>query len=135
CFTYQNDMWHFYCTVMIALPRFILLGNEGSFIKYGLDVQEEALKAGFNSNTKANWGVEPPDLWGTINTDINGQHFVGTIESEKGDYGAYYRNIYQAITGKEDLIVTALQARNTVRIIELAMQSDKEKRTVDFSFS
>ncbi|MEO6979374.1 MAG: hypothetical protein ABI113_13375, partial [Mucilaginibacter sp.] len=28
-------------------------------------------------------------LWGTINTDINGQHFVGKIESERGDYGAY----------------------------------------------
>ena len=117
------------------LPRFILLGNNGSFVKHGLDVQEEALKAGFNSTTKANWGVEPPELWGTINTDINGQHFVGKIESEKGDYGAYYRNIYQAITGRGKLIVTALQARNTIRIIELAMQSDMEKRTVDFSFS
>jgi predicted dehydrogenase len=117
------------------LPRFILLGNEGSFVKYGLDVQEEALKAGFNSLTKANWGIEPPELWGTLNTDIDGQHFVGKIESEKGDYAAYYRNVYHTILGKEDLIVTPLQARNTVRIIELAMQSQQEKRTVDFSFS
>ncbi len=117
------------------LPRFILLGNNGSFVKYGLDVQEAALKAGFNSLTKANWGVEPPDIWGTINTEMNGQHFVGKIESEKGDYAAYYLNVYHAILGKEDLMVTALQARNTVRIIELAMQSEKEKRTIDFSFS
>jgi len=117
------------------LPRFILLGNDGSFVKYGLDVQEEALKAGFNSLSKANWGVEPPDIWGTMNTDINGQHFVGKIESEKGDYAAYYLNVYNTILGKEDLIVTPLQARNTIRIIELAMQSEKEKRTIDFSFS
>ena len=51
------------------LPRFILLGNNGSFVKYGMDVQEEALKAGFTSLTKNNWGIEPPDIWGTINTD------------------------------------------------------------------
>ena len=117
------------------LPRFILLGNDGSFVKYGLDAQEEALKAGFTSLTKYNWGIESPEIWGTLNTQINGQHFIGKIESEKGDYGAYYLNIYNAILGKEGLIVTPLQARNTVRIIELAMQSEKEKRTIDFSFS
>lgn len=117
------------------LPRFILLGNDGSFVKYGLDVQEEALKAGFNSLTKSKWGIEPPDIWGTLNTEVNGQHFVGKIESEKGDYAAYYLNIYHTILGKENLIVTPLQARNTIRIIELAMQSQQEKRTIDFSFS
>ncbi|MDP4283972.1 MAG: Gfo/Idh/MocA family oxidoreductase [Bacteroidota bacterium] len=117
------------------LPRFILSGSNGSFVKYGLDVQEEALKAGYTPLTKNNWGVEPPDMWGTINTKLNGQHFVGKIESEKGDYAGYYRNLYNTIIGKEPLIVTPLQARNNVRIIELAMQSQREKRTIDFSFS
>lgn len=117
------------------LPRFILLGMNGSFVKYGLDVQEEALKMGFTSHTKNNWGVEPEGIWGTINTEIDGQHFVGKIESESGDYAAFYKNVYHAILGEESLVVTPLQARNTIRIIELAMQSEKEKRTVDFSFS
>jgi scyllo-inositol 2-dehydrogenase (NADP+) len=117
------------------LPRFILLGNNGSFVKYGLDTQEEALKAGYTSSTKSNWGIEPPEIWGTINTEINGQHFVGKIESEKGDYTAFYQNIYNTIIGKEKLIVTSLQARNNIRIIELAMQSQQEKRTIDFTFS
>ena len=117
------------------LPRFILLGNNGSFVKYGMDVQEEALKAGLTSLTKNNWGIEPSNIWGTINTELNGQHFVGKIESEKGDYAAYYRNVYHTILGEDDLIVTPLQARNTIRIIELAMQSEKEKRTIGFSFS
>jgi scyllo-inositol 2-dehydrogenase (NADP+) len=118
-----------------SLPRFILFGNNGSFVKYGLDVQEEALKAGYTSTTKSNWGVEPPEIWGTLNTDINGQHFVGKIESEKGNYTAFYQNVYNTIIGKEQLIVTPLQARNNIRIIELAMQSQKEKRTIDFTFS
>ena len=117
------------------LPRFILLGNNGSYVKYGLDVQEEALKAGYTSATKSNWGIEPPEIWGTLNTEINGQHFVGKIESEKGDYTAFYQNVYNTIIGKEQLIVTPLQARNNIRIIELAMQSQHEKRTIDFTFS
>jgi predicted dehydrogenase len=117
------------------LPRLILLGSNGSYVKYGMDVQEEDLKAGLTSFTKTNWGVEPADRWGTINTELNGQHFIGKIESEKGDYAGVYRNVYNTILGKENLIVTPLQARNNIRIIELAMQSQHEKRTVDFSFS
>ncbi len=118
-----------------SLPRFILFGTNGSFVKYGLDVQEEALKVGLTSLTKNNWGVESASIWGTLNTEIDHQHFVGKVESEKGNYSDYYLNVYNTILGKEDLIVTPLQARNNVRIIELAMQSDKEKRTIDFSFS
>ncbi|MEP7252735.1 MAG: oxidoreductase [Ginsengibacter sp.] len=117
------------------LPRFILFGINGSFVKYGLDVQEEALKAGFTSLTKSNWGVEPRDIWGTINTEVKGQHFVGKIESETGDYSAYYHNVYNTIIGKEPLMVTALQARNNIRIIELSIQSSAERRTIDFCFS
>lgn len=117
------------------LPRFILLGTNGSFVKYGLDVQEEALKAGFTSETKTGWGVEPENIWGTINTEIKGQHIVGKIHSEQGNYADFYSNIYKAILGKEPLIVTALQARNNIRIIELAIQSHQERRTVDFTFS
>ncbi|MEP7230128.1 MAG: oxidoreductase [Ginsengibacter sp.] len=115
------------------LPRFILSGTNGSFVKYGMDVQEEALKAGFTPATKDNWGVEPVDLWGTVNTDVNGQHIVGKVESKKGNYAGFYQNIYNAISGGEELIVTPEQARNNVRIIELAMQSQREKRTIDFS--
>lgn len=118
-----------------TLPRLILSGNNGSYVKYGMDVQEEALKAGFTSLTKDKWGVEPPETWGKINTEYNGLHLVGNVESETGNYSGFYTNVYNVITGKEELIVTPLQARNTIRIIELAMQSQEERRTVDFSFS
>ncbi|MDQ2719800.1 MAG: Gfo/Idh/MocA family oxidoreductase [Bacteroidota bacterium] len=117
------------------LPRFILLGTEGSFIKYGLDVQEEALKAGYSPLTKDNWGIEPPAIWGKINTEINGLHIIGNIESERGNYREFYNNVYQTIVCKDQLLVTPLEARNTIRIIELAMQSQLERRTIDYSFS
>lgn len=117
-----------------TLPRLIVLGNNGSYVKYGMDVQEEALKAGLNPLTKSNWGIEPPEIWGTINTEYNGMHIVGKLKSEAGNYTGFYQNVYNVLTGKEELQVTALQARNTIRIIELAMQSHEQKRTVDYSF-
>lgn len=117
------------------LPRFILLGTEGAFVKYGLDVQEEALKAGYSPLTKGDWGIEPQSIWAKINSELNGLHIIGNIESERGNYAEFYDNVYQTIAGSAQLLVTPLQARNTIRIIELAIQSQLERRTIDYSFS
>ncbi|MES2731628.1 MAG: oxidoreductase [Bacteroidota bacterium] len=111
-------------------PTCVLLGDQGSFVKYGMDVQEEALKAGLSPSDVANWGEEPESLWGQLNTEIQGMHIVGKVESEKGDYRGFYANVYKAILGEEELIVTPEQARNTIKMIELAIKSSEEKRTV-----
>jgi scyllo-inositol 2-dehydrogenase (NADP+) len=115
-------------------PVYVLLGEQGSFVKYGMDVQEAALKAGIRPNDMPDWGREPEASWGQLNTDYQGQHLVARVESEPGDYRGYYENVYQAIIGQAELAVTAEQARNTIRIIELAMQSSAEKRTVAFAY-
>ena len=114
-------------------PHMMLLGDQGSFVKYGMDVQEEALKAGLTPKDVPNWGEEPQASWGTLNTDLNGLHIIGKVESERGDYSGYYANIYKALLGEEELIVKPQTARNTIRIVELANQSSEEKRTVPFT--
>lgn len=111
-------------------PRYILYGNNGAFIKYGLDVQEETLNQGGNPKTSPNWGEEPESIWGTINTEFNGVEIRGKVKSEKGNYVGLYENVYKAIVGEEELIVKPEQARNVIRVIELAMQSNSEKRTI-----
>jgi scyllo-inositol 2-dehydrogenase (NADP+) len=113
------------------LPRYILLGDKGSFVKYGLDVQEVALKAGLTPLTKNDWGIEPESVWGNLVTEINDVKFSGKIQSEVGDYRGYYANVRDAIIDNKPLDVTAEHARNIIRVIELAMQSNDEKRTVD----
>jgi len=114
-------------------PHMVLYGDKGSFVKYGMDVQEEALKAGLSPKDIPNWGEEPAELWGTLNTDFNNLHVIGKVESERGDYSGYYANIYKAMIGEEQLLVTPETARNTIRIIEVAMESSEEKRIVPFT--
>ena len=111
-------------------PHFILSGDQGSFVKYGMDVQEAALKKGLSPALVPEWGVEPESLWGSLDTEYKGLRFVGKIQSEVGDYRGFYENVYRAILGQEELTVKPEQARNTIRIIELAMQSSAEKRTL-----
>lgn len=113
-------------------PHFMAFGTNGSFVKYGMDSQEENLKNGLLPKDVEFWGMEPEELWGKINTDINGIHLVGKIESEIGDYREFYKNVYKSILGEESLEVTALQAKNTIRIIELAELSNLEKKWVKF---
>ncbi len=101
------------------LPHFILLGNNGAFIKYGMDVQEEALIAGLAPNKSLNWGEEPESLWGTINTEFNGLEFQGKVKCERGYYVGFYENVCKAILGEEELAVTPEEARHTIRVIEI----------------
>ncbi len=114
------------------LLHFILLGDKGSFVKYGMDVQETALKEGITPENTENWGAEPEILHGRLNTEMNGVHLMGVVESERGDYRKYYQNVYNAILGKEELVVKAEEARNTIRVIELAIESNKTKKRCVF---
>ncbi|MBW4483739.1 MAG: oxidoreductase [Tildeniella torsiva UHER 1998/13D] len=110
-------------------PRFVLRGTEGSFVKYGMDPQEEALKRGLTP-AEPGWGEEPKELWGTLNTHLDGLNLEGQVETLAGCYQAYYQNIADAIAGRAELEVKPEEARDTIRIIELAMQSNEQKRTL-----
>ncbi len=112
-------------------PRFVLHGDLGSFIKYGTDPQEEALNKGILP-TSPLWGAEERPAWGKLNTETNGLHYEGQIETLAGSYLAYYDNIYKAIRESHALEVTPEQAYQTIKIIELAYQSSTEQRAIDY---
>ncbi|MGB5823652.1 MAG: Gfo/Idh/MocA family oxidoreductase [Proteocatella sp.] len=115
-----------------AGPHFKLLGNRGSFTKHGMDVQENDLKNGIFPKHNADWGKEPESLWGTINTEIESLSVIGKVESEIGDYTRFYKNVYQTIIGNELPLVKPIEARNTIKIIELAEKSNSERKWVKF---
>ena len=113
-----------------SAPFFRINGDKGCFVKYGMDVQEAALRAGLQPNDIPDWGVEPEEIWGTLSMEYQGLNMDCKIQSEAGDFRKYYENIRDAISGKASLLVTPGQARNVIRIIELGIKSNQEKKTV-----
>jgi predicted dehydrogenase len=113
--------------VRLPGPRYMLHGTEGSFLKHGIDPQEEALKKGILPGGPG-WGAEAPSEWGRLVTEI-GPH-DGPYETLPGNYGAFYENIYQTLTGKADPAVTAGQANMVIRVIEGAFESNRTGQRV-----
>lgn len=109
-------------------PTYAVHGRKGSFLKYGVDPQEEMLKNRLKPNGNWGWGMEAQEIWGKYNL----LEESGTIESEVGDYRIFYQNILAALKGEEELIVKPAQARDVIKIIELAIQSNEEKRRLEF---
>lgn len=110
-------------------PTYLIHGRNGSFVKYGLDVQEATLDAGAVPQGK-DWGREPESIWGNICVDCKEVKIEGKVESEQGDYRDYFINLRDAINGKAEIAVKPEEARNVIQIIQLALQSNREKRTI-----
>lgn len=107
------------------IPRFMILGEKGSYAKYGLDVQEKAFKAG-QIPEGINWGLEDAAAWGKLHLE------KGTIScpTERGDYRIFYQNIADAIHGKSLPDVKMQEAIDVLKIIEAAFLSNREDRRI-----
>jgi predicted dehydrogenase len=110
-------------------PRYILHGTEGSFIKYGIDSQEEALVKEKLPN-EAGFGLESEKFWGILNTEINNLHYTGRIETLPGNYSRYYDNIYSVIRENGAPDVSAEEALNVIKVIEAAKESSRTQTTI-----
>lgn len=111
-------------------PRYILHGTTGSFVKYGIDPQEEELKAG-RFPEGDDWGKEPSKDWGKLNAQIEGLNYVGKVETLPGNYSMFYQNLYDAIRHDKPLAVKPEEAADVIRLIELAIKSSQAGRTVE----
>jgi scyllo-inositol 2-dehydrogenase (NADP+) len=110
-------------------PRFEVHGDRGSFVKGGMDLQEQALRAGGRPGDPG-WGSEPPDRHGTLTGEVAGLELRGHLESVPGDYGAFYAAMAAAIRGDGQVPVPAAEARDVITVIELALASAREGRVV-----
>ncbi|MFM4827634.1 oxidoreductase [Aeromonas rivipollensis] len=116
---------HGSCLVSATMPRFVIHGSEGSFIKFGMDVQEEQLKLGLRPPA-ANWGLDPEP--GQLSRMVEGLPLVQAVSGEAGDYGAYYRGVCAAIRGEADNPVPAVEALAVMALLDLARESDSQGR-------
>jgi scyllo-inositol 2-dehydrogenase (NADP+) len=77
-------------------PRYIIQGTHGSFVKYGIDVQEDHLKAGIMPDNPE-FGFETHQYNAILNTEINGLHIRGQVTTERGSWHLLFQNIYDVI--------------------------------------
>lgn len=115
-----------HASALVADPRlrFALHGTRGSYLKQGLDTQEAQLRSGVTPGT-AGWGHDPLD--GEKTTWIEGQPHRETIDTLPGDYRQYYLGIHDALREGRPPPVTAAEALDVMRLLELAVDSNRER--------
>ncbi|RYZ72622.1 MAG: oxidoreductase [Proteobacteria bacterium] len=94
-------------------PRFQVFGDKGSFLKFGLDPQEDQLRSGLSPHDVA-FGVDP----------------ASDVVTERGQYLKFYDELALAITMGKKTPVTAESALRVIELIELGFESSKLKRTL-----
>jgi scyllo-inositol 2-dehydrogenase (NADP+) len=111
----------------IDRPRWWIVGTEGGFVKYGIDPQEEALRAG-----DIDRAGEPPGYEGILRRSSGSGDIVESrVPTVRGHWDEYYRNIAEHLAGREALAVTAEAGREVVRVLEAATRSAREHTVVE----
>lgn len=121
---------HASALVSVPAARFTVHGTRGSFIKQGLDVQEDALKAGQRPPAR-DWGRDPVPAHITLWTD--GPDAAPTQRMEPclpGNYSAYYEAVRDAIHGSGANPVPPAEAIAVMQLIELGLQSAQAGRVL-----
>ena len=99
-------------------PRMRVLGSKAAYVKHGLDVQEDPLRAGARPGGP-DWGREDPERWGLLGTEEAAQ----PVETERGDYGAFYAGVLGALRGQGPPPVPATEAVAVLDVLEAARRS------------
>jgi predicted dehydrogenase len=106
-------------------PRFRVLGAAGSYVKNGMDVQEDGLRRGATPR-HSEWGVEPEAAWGELGTPGDRRK----IPTEPGAYQDYYAGVRDALRQKLPPPVTIEEAIDVMVVIEAAQRSASEATPV-----
>lgn len=107
-------------------PRYLIHGTEGSYVKYGIDPQEQALTEGILPTTTG-WGEEDRSKWGILNTTLKGIDFRDQVETMPGAYTEFYRLLYETLTTGSELAVKPEESLNGLKIISAAYESDERR--------
>ncbi|MCM8768733.1 MAG: Gfo/Idh/MocA family oxidoreductase [Candidatus Omnitrophica bacterium] len=99
----------------IVKPRFYACGTEATFIKYGLDPQEQAMVAGDIDRAK-----EEPYFYGRLKKSDGQEEVIPTLP---GRWRSFYENIAQVLSGKAELAVKPEEVRRTIAVLAAGRQS------------
>jgi scyllo-inositol 2-dehydrogenase (NADP+) len=109
-------------------PRFRILGSRGAYVKYGLDVQEDALRQGARPGD-AGWGADRREAWGVCGTDEDSR----LVETLPGSYEAYYAGIAAALLDGAPVPVDPRDALAALVVLEAARHSAESGTVVSIA--
>jgi scyllo-inositol 2-dehydrogenase (NADP+) len=108
-------------------PRWWIIGTGGGFVKHGIDPQETPLRAG-----DIDAASEPVAHQGLMRgSSSDGSVCEEPVPTIRGHWDSYYRNIAETILGREELAVTAEQAREVVRVLDAAVRSSQNHHVIE----
>jgi predicted dehydrogenase len=96
-------------------PRFRVMGSDGAFVSWGLDVQETQLAAGIDP-ADPDYGMSPEEQWPVVGVGTS----VAPREPVRGDYPAFYAGVAEALTSGSAMPVDPRDSAEVVRILEEA---------------
>lgn len=102
--------------------RMAVHGRKASFVKHGLDRQEEQSKGGMRPDHN-DWGLDPVPGQLTLADGT-----VRAVAPVRGDYPAYYRAIAAALAGEGPMPVSAEEALAVMDVIAAGTISNTERR-------
>jgi predicted dehydrogenase len=107
--------------------RFAVHGTRASYLKQGLDPQEEALRKG-GIPGQANWGTD--SLPGTLHSESADGVKTGIVQGLPGDYIGFYAAMRDAILHGGPAPVTPQEALQVVAMLEWGLESSATRREV-----
>ena len=110
----------------IDRPRWWIVGTDGGFVKYGIDPQEEALRAG-----DIDRAVGTAEHHGRLAAAVRTAESSRAASRPSEATGTATTETSPTIYDRAPLAVTAEQAREVVRVLEAAIQSAREHRVIE----
>ena len=111
-------------------PRYRVNGMQGTFLKAGLDVQEQQLRDG-GDPLAVDFGCEPPSQRGTIIAP--NEAAIESVAPERGCWLEFYRLMRASIEGDGPVPVSLGEAREVTEILDAARRSSAEGRRVELA--
>lgn len=102
-------------------------GTGGSYVKHGLDPQEDALRAGTVPGA-GDWGHDPSP--GILTTIGETGPVARVFDGPRGDYRACYAAMRDAILGRGEPPVTPAQALELMQVLEAGVASAASGRRI-----
>ncbi|MDF5758124.1 Gfo/Idh/MocA family oxidoreductase [Spongiactinospora sp. TRM90649] len=106
-------------------PRFRVLGSRAAYVKQGLDVQEERLRAGAHPD-ETGFGDEPPERWGVVRAGDESRR----VPTEPGAYLAFYEGVVAALREGAAPPVDPADAVAALAVLEAARASAAGRKVV-----